>query len=88
MMREFSDATGERWTASETGSYFSDGDFPDGDFPEEDVFSEGTIADVEFRSERGRRVTGYMIRGALDAATEDELRAKLAEALSQYREVQ
>ena len=83
MLREFSDAAGERWTASETGSYFSDGDFP-----EDDVFSEGTIADVEFRSERGRRVTGYMVRGAIDRATEDELRAKLAEALEQYREVQ
>ena len=88
MAREFSDATGERWKASETGSYFSDGDFPDGDFPEDDVASEGTIADVEFRSERGRRVTGFMVRGAVDGATEDELRAKLAEAIQQYREVQ
>ena len=88
MVREFSDEAGERWTAAETGSYFSDADFPDGDFPDDAVFSEGTIADVEFRSERGRRVTGYMIRGAIDRATEDELRAKLAEAVSQYREVQ
>ena len=88
MVREFSDANGERWTASETGSYFSDGDFPDGDFPEDDVASEGTIAVVEFRSARGRRVTGYMIRDEVGRATEGDLRARLAEAIDQYREVQ
>jgi hypothetical protein len=82
MVREFSDDTGERWTASESGFYF------DNDFPQDEAFSEGAIADVEFRSERGRRATGYMTRGGVDRATEDELRAKLAEALWQYREVQ
>jgi hypothetical protein len=82
MMREFSDATGERWTASESGFYFDD------DFPQDEVLSEGAIADVEFRSERGRRATGYMTRGDVDSATEDKLRAKLAEALWQNREVQ
>jgi hypothetical protein len=82
MLREFSDATGERWTASENGFYF------DHDFPQDEVFSEGAIADVEFRSERGRRATGYMTRGEVDSATEAELRDRLAEALWESREVQ
>lgn len=83
MAREFSDGTGDRWTASESGFYFDDGEFP-----EDETFSERTMADVEFRSERGARVTGYIIRGALEHATDEKLRAELAAARRQYREVQ
>jgi hypothetical protein len=83
MARQFSDASGEIWTASESGFYFGDGDAPEDEF-----FTEGGIAAVEFRSERGTRVTGYMFRGAMNAATDEQLLNELRDALQQPREVQ
>lgn len=82
-MREFSDAAGEQWSVTESGLYFGAPDLP-----ENDGFVEGVLASVEFRSTRGQRVTGYLIRGTLDGATEEQLRNELADALHQHREVQ
>jgi hypothetical protein len=83
MVREFSDAAGEQWTASESGLYFGAPGMA-----ENDGFVEGILAGVEFRSHRGQRVTGYMTRGTIAGATEEDLRNGLADALQQYGEVQ
>lgn len=82
-MRQFTDAAGEQWTASESGFYFGDADLP-----ENDGFVEGVMAGVEFRSEGGQRATGYMTRGTIDGATDEQLRQGLADALQQHGEVQ
>ena len=83
MVREFSDAAGEKWTVTESGLYFGAPGLP-----ENDGFVEGILAGVEFRSSSRQRVTGFMIRGTIASATDDELRNELAEALQQNPEVQ